>query len=163
VELNKALKTRRSIRSYTDEIVSDKLLKEVLEAARIAPSAANKQRWKFVVIEKDKIEDFVPICKNQNFVGQASHLIVCCATDKESKWADVDVAIAMDHMTLRAHDLGLGTCWIGAFYPKLVANEINLPKEAKVVAILTLGYPAKEGTMRDRLGLEDIVSYNIYK
>jgi nitroreductase len=162
VELSKALKTRRSIRSYTNEIVSDEILNEVLKAARIAPSAANKQRWKFVVIDNDHIKEFVPICKNQNFVGEASHLIVCCATDKESKWADVDVAIAMDHMTLKAHDLGLGTCWIGAFHPEMVEEAIKLPKEAKVVAILTLGYPAKEGVMRDRKTLDEIVSYNIY-
>lgn len=162
MELLKALQTRRSIRAYTDEVVEKEILEGVLEAARIAPSAANKQRWKFVIIENDKVEDFVPLCRNQKFVGEASHLIVCCATDKESKWADVDVAIAMDHMTLRAHDLGLGTCWIGAFYPEKVSKAIDLPEEAKVVAILTLGYPAEEGKMRDRKEMDEITSYNTY-
>src|SRR6056297_3764682 len=128
MELLKALQTRRSIRAYTDEVVEKEILEGVLEAARIAPSAANKQRWKYVIIENDKVKDFVPLCRNQKFVGEASHLIVCCATDKESKWADVDVAIAMDHMTLRAHDLGLGTCWIGAFYPEKVSKAIDLPE-----------------------------------
>lgn len=162
MELLKAIQTRRSIRAYTDQIVEKEMLEGVLEVARIAPSAANKQRWKFVIIEKDRVSEFVPMCKNQKFVGEASHLIICCATDKESKWADVDVAIAMDHMTLRAHDLGLGTCWIGAFHPEEVSKAINLPEEAKVVAILTLGYPAKEGVMRDREPMEEIISYNTY-
>jgi len=162
MELLKALQTRRSIRAYTDEVVEKEILEGVLEAARIAPSAANKQRWKFVIIENDKVKDFVPLCRNQKFVGEASHLIVCCATDKESKWADVDVAIAMDHMTLRAHDLGLGTCWIGAFYPEKVSKAIDLPEDAKVVAILTLGYPAEEGKMRDRKEMDEITSYNTY-
>lgn len=162
MELLEALKTRRSIRAYTDEVVRKEMLEGVLEAARIAPSAANKQRWKFVIIEKDRVKDFVPLCKNQKFVGEASHLIVCCATDKESKWADVDVAIAMDHMTLRAHGLGLGTCWIGAFNPEKVSQAINLAEEAKVVAILTLGYPAQEGTMRDRKAMDEIISHNTY-
>lgn len=162
MELLKALKTRRSIRAYTDKVVEKEVLEEVLEVARIAPSAANKQRWKFVIIEKDRVKEFVPLCKDQKFVGEASNLIICCATDKESKWADVDVAIAMDHMTLRAHDLGLGTCWIGAFYPEEVSNAIELPQEAKVVAILTLGYPAKDGVMRDRKAMDEIISYNTY-
>lgn len=162
MELLKALKTRRSIRAYTDKVVEKEVLEEVLEVARIAPSAANKQRWKFVIIEKDRVKEFVPLCKDQKFVGEASNLIICCATDKESKWADVDVAIAMDHMTLRAHDLGLGTCWIGAFYPEEVSKAIELPQEAKVVAILTLGYPAKDGVMRDRKAMDEIISYNTY-
>ncbi|MFP4457949.1 MAG: nitroreductase family protein [Clostridia bacterium] len=162
MELLKALKTRRSIRAYTDKVVEKEVLEEVLEVARIAPSAANKQRWKFVIIEKDRVKEFVSLCKDQKFVGEASNLIICCATDKESKWADVDVAIAMDHMTLRAHDLGLGTCWIGAFYPEEVSKAIELPQEAKVVAILTLGYPAKDGVMRDRKAMDEIISYNTY-
>jgi nitroreductase len=161
MELKECLETRRSIRGYKEEKISDEVLGEVLNAARIAPSAANKQRWKFVIIDKD-VKDFVPLCRDQKFVGEASHLIIGCATEKDSKWADVDVAIALDHMTLRAHELGLGTCWIGAFSPEEVSKKIELPEEAKVVAILTLGYPSKEGVMRPRKQVSEIVSFNKY-
>lgn len=162
MKLFEAIKTRRSIRAYTEQKIDETLLLKVLDAARIAPTAANRQNLKFVIIEGERVKDFVPLCRDQEFVGQASHLLVCCATDKESKWKDVDVAIAVDHMTLRAHELGLGTCWIGAFHPEEVAEAINLPDEAKVVAILTIGYPAEPGTMRDRKDMDEIISYDKY-
>lgn len=163
MQLFEALKTRRSIRAYENVPVPKEKLAQVLEAARIAPSAANKQMWKFVVVEDQDIkEKLVPLCRNQPFVGQAGVVIACCCPDKNWKWADVDVSIAVDHMTLAAHALGLGTCWIGAFDPTGVADLLAVPEEAKIVVLLTLGMPAKETAVRPRKDLEEIVSYNKY-
>lgn len=163
MELKQALETRRSIRAFTEQKISDADLMELMEAARIAPSAANKQKYQFVIISGSEVEEFVPLCRNQAFVGQASHLLIGCATDKEFRWGEVDTAIAIDHLTLKAHDMGLGSCWIGAFDAVAVSERIGLTEEAKVVAILAVGYPAAKGVMRSRKTMDELISWGKYR
>ncbi len=154
-----AIKTRRSIRAYRDQEVSRSDLLEVLEAGRLAPSAGNRQPWWFVVVtDPDLKQRLVPACHNQKFVGEAGVVIVGCA-DPKMKWHMVDTAIALDHMTLAAWEKGLGTCWIGAFEEGQVKQILGIPDEVKVVALLTLGWPAREGTFRGRKSLDEIVRW----
>ena len=144
-----AIKARRSIRSYKDQPVEPVKLQQVLDAARLAPSASNRQDWKFIVVQDPQTRQaLVSACHNQAFVGQAPVVIAACSTNPARTMASgqpaaaVDLAIAVDHMTLAAVELGLGTCWIGAFDAPAVAKLLHLPSNAVVVHVLPLGYPA---------------------
>ncbi len=153
---------RRSIRAYKNErIPKDKLLK-LLEAARLAPSAGNRQVWKFIVVDDEGVrQQLVKACNNQAFVSSASHVIAGVG-DPAQKWHQVDLAIALEHIVLEAADLGLGTCWIGAFSEDEVKKILKVPADKKVVALLTVGVPAEAPDARPRKALEDVVSYNSY-
>jgi nitroreductase len=153
-----AITTRRSIRQYRDEPVPAEKLAAVLETARIAPSGGNRQNWKFIVVtEKATRERLIEAANSQAFVGQAGAVIVCCAPDPSLKWHMVDVAIAIDHMTLAAHALGLGTCWIGAFNEAKVKEILGIPEGVKVVQLLPVGIPATTGVPKPRKTLDEIV------
>ncbi|UCG34954.1 MAG: nitroreductase family protein [Candidatus Omnitrophota bacterium] len=162
-----AIRKRRSIRSYQDKAVTDELLTKILEAGRQAPSASNRQEWRFVVVRNKKIrEALCKAAKNQPFVKEAPVIIACCAkTDNHVMTCGqpcypIDVAAAIDHMTLAAVELGLGTCWIGAFHEDEVKNILSVPDDIRVVELLALGYPVSESTsFKERLPLEDIVFF----
>ncbi|MGB9769265.1 MULTISPECIES: nitroreductase family protein [Caldisericum] len=162
-----AILKRRSVRNYQEKDVEEEKLKEVLEAGRLAPSACNIQPWKFVVIkDKETRKKMVSACANQKFVGEAPVLIVGCITERGylmGGWYDsniLDLGIALDHMTLQAAHLGLGTCWIGAFNEGEVKKLLNIPQNVRVAAILTLGYPRNGNIFeKDRKSLEEVVSF----
>jgi len=157
MDIFEAIANRRSIRAYKNEPVPAESLEKVLEAARLAPTAANRQEFKFIVVTDEATRKaLVPACNNQAFVGQAGVVIVACATNPERRFHAVDVAIAVDHMTLAAHALGLGTCWIGAFSEEKVKELLGIPEEVKVVILLPVGIPAKEGVMRPRKPKEEL-------
>jgi len=155
-----AIRDRRSIRKFKPVPVPQEQLMQVLEAGRIAPSAGNRQPWKFVVVTDEQTRaKLVPMCRNQEFVGQAGAVIVACAPDPSMKWHMVDVAIAVDHMTLAAQELGLGTCWIGAFEPDPVKELLGIPEEVKVVCVLPLGVPDMEGSPKPRKTMEEFAVF----
>jgi nitroreductase len=156
------IKDRRSIRAYKDERIPKEKLDKLLEAARLAPSAANRQIWKFVVVENAKIKNqLVTACNSQAFVGTASHVIAGIG-DPAQKWHQVDLAIALEHIVLEAVELGLGTCWIGAFNEDQVKKILRIPQDKKVVALLTVGIPAELPAARPRKTLDEIVAYDEY-
>jgi nitroreductase len=164
-----AISRRRSIRSFTDEPVSDEALQQVLEAGRLAPSGSNRQEWVFVVVrDSARRQALAEACHRQKFVGQAPVVIVVCATDAERKMssglqgAAVDTSIAVDHMTLAATELGLGTCWIGAFDAAEVGAIVRLPSGAVAAHVLPLGHPAESPAPRPRKPLDKIVRYETY-
>ncbi|UCD15306.1 MAG: nitroreductase family protein [Candidatus Omnitrophota bacterium] len=151
MDVFEAIKKRRSIRDYLDKEVEESKLLKVLEAARAAPSANNRQEWRFVVVkDKDKRKALSQAAKNQLFVAEAPLVIACCAQTDEhvmtcgQRSYPIDVAVAIDHMVLTATELGLGTCWIGAFYEEGVKKILDIPSPIKVVELLTLGYSKKK-------------------
>jgi nitroreductase len=156
------IKDRRSIRTYKDEDIPKDRLDKLMEAARLAPSAGNRQIWKFIVIENEKIKNqLVTACNNQAFVGTASHVIAGIG-DPDQKWHQVDLAIALEHIVLEAVELGLGSCWIGAFNEEKVKRILKIPQDKKVVALLTVGIPAESPAARPRKAQEEIVAFNEY-
>jgi len=156
------IKDRRSIRIYKDEGIPKGKLDKLLEAARLAPSAGNRQNWKFIVVEDEQIKNqLVNASNNQAFVGTASYVIAGIG-DSVQKWHQVDLAIALEHIALEAVELGLGTCWIGAFNEEEVKKILKIPHDKKVVALLTVGVPAESPAPRPRKALEEIVVYNEY-
>lgn len=157
MEVLEAITKRRSIRAYKNQPVPEDALAKVLESARIAPSAGNRQEYKFVVVKGEAARKaLVAACNNQAFVGDAGVVIVGCATNPQKRYAWVDVAIAMDHMTLTAASLALGTCWIGAFSEEKVKELLGIPEGVTVVCVMPLGVPATEGMMRTRKSKEDL-------
>ena len=156
------IKDRRSIRTYKGERIPTDKLEKLLEAARLAPSAGNGQHWKFIVVENEKIKNqLVTASNNQAFVGTASHVIAGIG-DLTKKWHQVDLAIALEHIVLEAVELGLGTCWIGAFNEEEVNKILKIPQDKKIVALLTVGIPAESPAAKPRKALEEIVAYNEY-
>ncbi|MFC1497967.1 nitroreductase family protein [Verrucomicrobiota bacterium] len=160
------IKKRYSVRSYKNKAIEKEKLNAVLEAARLAPSAKNFQEWRFIVIQDAETrKKLVPAANNQAFVGEAPAVIICCAvkTDYVMRCGQtaypIDIAIAIDHMTLQATEEGLGTCWIGSFYEDQVKQILDVPNDVRVVELLCLGYPADEAKSKNRETIDQIVCY----
>lgn len=164
--LMEQIKKRYSVRSYQERPVEKEKLDAVLEAARVAPSAKNFQEWRFIVVrDPETREKLVPAANNQAFVGKAPVVIACCAinTDYVMRCGQtaypIDLAIAIDHMTLQAVEEGLGTCWVGSFYEDQVKTILGIPDNIRVVQLLALGYPADKPKPKNRDAIEKIVCY----
>jgi len=168
-----AIRIRRSVRKYRNDPIPDGVMDKMLEALRLAPSACNYQPWRFIVVRDQKMrEALAHASRDQMFMAQAPVIIVGCgfparAYQKMGGYgnsADLDVAIAFDHLMLAAAEAGLGTCWIGAFDEKAVKRLLNLGDEVKVVALTPLGYPAEPGVLRPaepsrRKGRDEVVEF----
>jgi len=165
VEVFEAIKRRRSIRKYEQKVVEKEKLLTVLEAARLAPSAMNRQPYAFVIIkEKENIDKLSSAC-NQEW--NSPIMIVVCAfpekawvrDDGEEYWK-ADAAIAMNNISLQACNEGLGTCWIAAFKEEKIKEILEIKPEAKVLAMTPLGYPAeKKGPVTNRKTIDELVHY----
>jgi len=162
-----AIKLRYSVRRYKDKPVEEDKLRKVLEAGRLAPSAKNRQEWRYVVVrDREKRQKLMTAAKNQRFVGEAPVVIAACAEDDNYVMScgqlayPIDVAISIDHMTLVAVEEGLGTCWIGAFWEDQAKEILNIPGNIRIVLLLILGYPADSIKPKSRMPLEEIVMYD---
>ncbi|MGQ9534702.1 MAG: nitroreductase family protein [bacterium] len=172
MDFYEVIKKRRSIRKYKSDPISDDVLKRILEAGRIAPSAKNIQPWKFIVIKDPENKKRVAeACRGQKWIADADVIVCGCALEKiawgrmggyMSSFA-VDLAIAMDHIILAATNEGLGTCWIGAFEEKKVKEILGIPADVRVVALTPIGYPAEEPKTRGRKDFNEIFLYEKYK
>jgi nitroreductase len=159
-----AIRQRRSIRAYEDRPIEEEKLQAVLDAGRLAPSACNRQEWRYIVVRDPAMRtDLAEAANGQKFVGEAPVVLVACAKTDGHKMScgeacyPIDVAISLDHITLKAVEEGLGTCWIGAFNQPAVKKLLNIPEDVRVVQLMPLGYPADEPAARSRLSLDEIV------
>ncbi len=170
MELYEAIKKRYSVRAYRDKPVEQEKLDRIFEAVRQAPSANNRQPWKFVLIRDAATrKKLVSVCHDQAFVGEAALVIAGVGLAPERRMAcgvpsdPVDLGIAMEHIALAAVAEGLGTCWIGSFKQDEIRDLLGVPDEVTVVEVMTLGYPAGEPKYHDRKGMDEIVSYEKFK
>lgn len=173
MDVMEAIIRRCSVRSYQERAVEKEKLESILEAARLAPSASNRQEWRFIVAQdKNTRQRLMKAARNQTFVAQAPVVVACCAkTDNHTMTCGqlcypIDVAIAIEHMALKAAEEGLGTCWVGAFYEEQVKEILGIPKHIRVVELLSLGYPSlgqMPPSQKDRLSLEEIVMYERWR
>jgi len=145
--------------------VSDEKIRSVIEAGLAAPSAKNKQPWRFIVVrDADARKALAKAAKNQHFIAQAPVVLAACAVDTDYVMTCgqpayvIDVAVAVDHITLAAVVEGLGTCWIGAFHEDRAKEILGVPAEARVVALLPLGYPAESPEPTSRASYEERVA-----
>ena len=165
MDVNEAIRTRKSVRSFLDAPVGEEVLTRVLEAARAAPSARNAQEWRFVAVrDLEARAKIAHDAARQPFIGTAPVLLACCAeTDGRVMRCGqpaypIDVAIAMDHLTLAAAAEGLGTCWIGSFDETMVKSILGIPPDIRVVQLMPLGWPSDPSpAAKSRLGLDTIL------
>lgn len=166
MDFEQLIKQRYSVRHYKDTQVEDEKLQEVLNAARLAPSAANRQPIRIVVIRTKDWEDKLRTIYNRDWFIQAP-IIICVVGLPGKAWTRydgsnyylVDAAIAMDHMILAAANLGLGTCWIAAFNPDAAKEVLNLSDNEEPVVFTPLGYPADQHGEKERKELQELVQY----
>jgi len=165
-----AIRERRSIRSFSDTPVEDEKLSLVLEAARLAPSARNRQEWQFIVVrDVETRKKLADAANGKAFVGEAPIIIVACATEAEYVMScgqlagTVDTSIALAFLILQAQELGLGTCWLGAYSESEVKAILGIPRQVRVIAMTPLGYPAEVPEARPRRSLDEIVSFERYR
>ncbi len=162
MDVEEAIRTRRSIRKWSDRPLDRETIIQLMETVRLAPSGHNGQQWELIVVtDRDRLEQLVPICNDQRHVGEAGAFMFI-VTDPSAKWTHVDPAIAMDHLTLRAREMGLGTCWIGAFDELRMREFLGIPEEKIAVIGMTLGYPGDDPEPRGRRSLDDLVHWENY-
>jgi|SRR5690554_2574378 len=160
-----AIRERRSVRAYQNKEIPEEVLQEVLNTARLAPSASNRQDWQFVVVQDNETrKELARVSNNQKFVDEAPAVIVAVSLNPQRIMScqvpayAVDLAIAMDHITLAAVEKGLGTCWIGAFSQEEVKRLMDIPDKFKVVALMPIGYPADKSGNKLRKDFEQVIS-----
>jgi nitroreductase len=165
-------KKRYSCRNYKSDAVEDDKLMKVLEAARVAPSAVNYQPWHFYVVRKSENKAKIAEAYQREWMKNAPVLIVACG-NKHISWKradgkehmEMDLSIALDHITLQATDLGLASCWICNFQLEKLKEILHLPENMEPVAIIPIGYPADAPDtnrhQNKRKAIQDIVSWEL--
>ena len=164
---------------FLDRPVEKEKLLRCLESARAAPSACNAQPWKFIVVDDPGTRKhlaeavFSGIYSINNHAARAPVLVaVVSQKGKLTAWLGnkvqgtdfhlVDIAIACEHFVLQAHELGLGTCWLGWFNARKAARVLGVPRQYKVEMLVSVGYPAGIPPARSRKTLEEMSSFNEY-
>jgi nitroreductase len=166
VEFCELIRTRYSVRAYLSTPVTEQVLLQVLEAAQLAPTAANRQAFQLVVVHTAGREADLRRIYDRDWFAQAPVVLCACGLPAENwvrrdakNYNDVDVAIAMDHLILAAANLGLGTCWIGAFDPVAAREVLGLVPGVEPVAFTPLGYPADQPKPKKRKPISELVRY----
>ncbi|MDL2229322.1 nitroreductase family protein [Treponema sp. OttesenSCG-928-L16] len=164
-----AISKRSSVRNFLNKPVEQEKLQSIFSAVRLAPSARNAQEWRFILVTDPELRKKAAAAGGQPFLSQCPVIIAACAeTDHrimrcgETAYP-IDVAIAVDHLTLAAAAMGLGTCWVGSFDPDPVKEALRIPGQYPVVGLMALGYPAeKHEAKKDkpRLALSEILWEN---
>lgn len=156
--------SRRSIRKYAEKDIPRDVLDKIMEAGRQSPSAANRQPYHFIVVTNPEIKKELPGLVSR-FLKNAPVVIVGCANPKAmltGNWATVDTTIALENMVLAAWTLGIGSCWIGAFNEQKVKDKLQIPENWKVVALISLGYPAENPGPRKKKERSELFSFNTF-
>ncbi len=169
-----AIMTRSSVRSYTDQKVEQEKIETMLKAGMAAPTAVNRQPWRFVVVDdKDILNQFPEYVKGAGMAPKAPLAIVACGVPSESVAGDLsqfwiqDLSAATENILLAAHAMGLGAVWCGV-YPDVngrvegIQKLVNLPSEIVPLSIIVIGYPDSEPHVKDKW-MESKVFYNQYK
>ncbi len=155
------MKTRRSVRSFIDKDISDEDVIKILDAARLAPSGGNRQRWKFIYIKNAQVLRMIKNCST-GFYGDAKGAIVLGIEEESSSSMGhvvglLDIGFAAENILLAAHSLGLGACAIASFNPDGVKKIINAPENFRVVLLISIGYADKNPRVPTKKKLSEIV------
>lgn len=167
-------KKRCSVRKFVEKEVTKEILLEVMEAARIAPSAKNMQPWHFIIATDKHLIKKISTCYTREWLQNAPAIIVAIGKhsnawvrDDGKRHTDIDLSIAIDHITLQAVDMGLGTCWICWFDVEKCKQLFDLQENEEPIALIPIGYPAQECNKNRhktaRKQLSEIISFNKYK
>lgn len=166
MEFQELITQRYSVRAYKPDNVPSNKLNKILEAARLAPTAANKQCFKLFVIKTAGYKEELKNIYNREWFVQAPYVIGICGIPEENwkrkdgkNYNDVDSAIVMDYLILSATALGLGTCWIGNFDSRVARKFLALPLGMEPIAFTPIGYPADSAEPKKRKLLDKLVHY----
>jgi nitroreductase len=166
MEFADLIRLRYSVRAYRPDPVPDDLLARVLEAGRLAPTAANRQPFRLIVIHTAGRREELRRLYHREWFGAAPLVIGVCAVTSEAwvrrdgvNYAFVDATIVMDHIILAATDAGLGTCWVAAFDPAAARQILGLPDGVEPVAFTPLGYAADTPRAKERKPLAELVRW----
>ncbi len=167
MEYTDLISARYSVRAYRPDPVEDEKLQEILDAARLAPTAANRQPFKIIVMHTAGREAEIGRIYHRPWFVQAPLVIGVCAISslawvRESDRFNarlIDTAIVSDHLILAATNLGLGTCWVAAFNVEAARSVLQLPEEVEPVIFTPLGYPADQPGPKTRKPLSELVHY----
>ncbi len=160
-----AIRTRRSVRKFSEDLVEREKIMNIFEAARLSPSALNRQPWHFILISKQETIDKINYACNQTW--NAPYMVVACVDpslsyireDGEEYWK-MDLAISMHSLMLAAWELGLGTCWVAAFNESDVKRFLDIPEDIRIMAVSPLGYPAEQKkAVSNRKKIQEIIHY----
>lgn len=165
MDVFEAIRTRRSIRKFHPKPIPDEKLKMILEAGRLAPSAGNRQPWRFVVVkDPERKKALAKVAGYQMFIADAGVILAALGDPEASpRWFRQDPMIAVEHVVLAATALGYGTCWIGAFGEEEVKRVLEIPEGLKVIALLPIGFPDEAPAPRARKSLKEIVFLEKYE
>ena len=169
MEVLEVIRKRYSCRSYQEKSIEQEKLDCILEAARLAPSARNEQDWRFVVVtDRDTKRRIAATTNRLEVFKKAGAIIAACSNSDHimrcgQAIGPIDVAIALEHISLQAADLGLGTCWIGSFDADQVRQILAIPKGVTIVELMAVGYPADSKPAPKREPIEKIVCYDTWK
>jgi nitroreductase len=161
MDVKKAIEKRKSIRKFKEMEVPDKIIKEVIDAARRAPSSRNQQPWRFIVVKK---KDFLKFKEQRVFVSdwiyEAPVVIVCCSEkDDEEHMSIINISLASAFLVLEATELGLGTCFVARLDKEKIKNILGIPKDIIIPYVIVMGYPDEEPETKERKKLEEIMSF----
>ena len=166
MDFSELVAKRYSVRSYLPKMVEEEKLNQILEAARLAPTAANRQPFRIIIIHTVGKEEQLKTIYTRDWFVSAPLVICACAVLNEAwvrkdgkSYVDVDVAIVVDHMTLMAANLGLGTCWIANFNLEAAKRFLGTPDNVIPLIFSPLGYPADSPKPKERKALVDLVRY----
>jgi nitroreductase len=171
MDFQELIRKRYSCRQYAADPLKEDHLNKILEAARLAPTAANRQPFRIIIIRtENNQEELLGIYPRDWFVQPPLVLCVCCIPEEgwrrkkydNKSYAVVDAAIVLDHITLQAADLGVGTCWIGDFNPEAAREYLQLPADVEPVAFTPLGYPLDQVREKTRKTLEELIRYDTW-
>ena len=167
MRFSKLIKARYSCRAYRPDPIDERIVAAVVEAARLAPTASNRQPFQLIIVRTRGRETELRRVYDREWFVQAPMVICACGVPAEAwvrkdgaNYYQVDVAIAMDHLILAAADLGLGTCWIAAFDAAAARDVLGLPPEIEPVVFTPLGYPADEPKPKERKPAAELVRYD---
>jgi nitroreductase len=159
------LLSRRSIRKYKADDVPQATRERILEAGRYAPSADNGQPWHFIVVTDPELKKKLSRGKWNSFVRDSAFTVVGCAyvgSAYSRKWSTIDTTIALQNMVIAAWSLGVGSCWIGDFKEAEVKKTLNVPRNWKIVCLISFGYPDETPGSTPRKPLREITGFNIF-
>ncbi|MFD1038423.1 nitroreductase family protein [Virgibacillus byunsanensis] len=173
--------SRVSVRSYSDRPVDEETVDLLLKCATTAPSNGNMQPWEFIVVRSEEMKEKLVRCtflgyhskggNHQNWIKDASVVIVCCANHKRTKarygemgylGSIIDVAAATQNLLLAISNIGLASCWVGGFDEEKLKNYLNIPIGVKPVGVIPIGYPANTDERKNRLPVDVVKHLETY-
>jgi len=169
LSVQETIRNRGTIRRYLDQPISQETLVKIMESARLSQSAANRQPWQFIIVTDSSLKkNLSEASRNQESVSTAAAVIVCLANPSEAARVGpfegflIDGTIAIENMALTAWELGIGSCWIGAYNEEIIKELLEIPEPMRVISLLTLGHPNEKPRVKNRKILMDILHYERY-